>query len=759
MNTSMVSEKCTAEIKDTILLIDDSEQIIELLSDMLVRAGFTVLAARDGKEAFETTRAAVPDLILLDVMMPDSDGYQLCNLLKESERTRDVPIIVISALDRVADRVRCYESGAVDFIPKPFQGEELLARVQTHLALRKVQIKRGKQSVHAEQGISDRIIFERALHESNQRLQSIIDNTPTVIYVKDALGRYTLINRKFEELFHVKWDSLIGKTDYELFIKEEADRYQRNDKLVLTSGRAIQVEEEVNLDDGLHSYISVKFPLMNIKGEIYAVCGISSDITVRKQADLLLQQAKEAAESANRAKSLFLANMSHELRTPLNIIIGFSQLMQREVNMPSDLKRHLDAINRSGEHLLSLINGVLEVSQIEAGRSSLHPTTFDLYGMIEDIESMFCIRTGQDGVSFSIERQLDLPRFLVGDQGKLRQVLVNLVGNAVKFTDEGRITLRVSVVSGFDNDRGERTIQFEVEDTGVGITDEDLKQLFQPFEQTMNGRTKGGTGLGLTISREYVRLMGGDLTVRSEPGRGSVFSFPIHCKAGNEEDVEIVKDARRVVGLTSGRGTIAILVVDDIEESRNILSELLSSVGFRTYEASNGKEALAVFEAEKPDLVLMDMMMPVMDGYKATRRLKAANVSRSTPVIAVSASALDEQRNRILSTGADEIIYKPFRDSDLFAVIGRLLGIKYRYEGDLLDPSVSARDAALSPELLKGLPEELCKELRDALIALDVGAIRDTIGKIRAVNRQVGEVVERLEKRYQFGTLLGLVEK
>jgi two-component system CheB/CheR fusion protein len=419
------------------------------------------------------------------------------------------------------------------------------------------------------------MIFEQALHESNQRLQAIIDNTPTVIYIKDVSGHYTLINRKFEEIWHVKCDRLLGKTDYELFAQEDADRFQRNDQLVIKSGHPIQVEEEVHQDDGVHSYISVKFPLTNINGEIYAVCGISSDITSRKQADLMLQQAKEAAESANRAKSVFLANMSHELRTPLNIIIGFSQLMQREANMPSDLKRHIDAINRSGEHLLSLINDVLVVSQIEAGKSSLHSTTFDLYGMIKDIEAMFCIWSGQEGVRFCVETQQDLPRYLIGDEGKLRQVLVNLIGNAAKFTNEGHITLRVSVINRNDKVSGEWTVLFEVEDTGLGITPEDLKQLFQPFEQTLSGKSKGGTGLGLTISREYVRLMGGDLTVRSEPGKGSVFSFAIRCNSGFKEDFELVQDTRRVVGLAAGSGTIAILVVDDIVENRNVLSDLL----------------------------------------------------------------------------------------------------------------------------------------------------------------------------------------
>lgn len=753
-----------SEEKGTVLLVDDAELSLDPLSEILVKVGFRVQTARNGSTALAAAHSIVPDLILLDIMMPDMDGYEVCRQLKENERTRDVPVIVISALDKTVDRVRCFEAGGVDFISKPFQVEEVLARVRTHLAMRRIHIRLEKQKAQLELEIAERKKAEHALQESEERLQSILDNSPAVIYVKDTEGRYSLINRRFEKLFHVDRDYFVGKKDFDVFSREVAEALRENDKAVHRSGRAMHVEEDVNHAHGLRSYISVKFPLRNVNGEIYAICGISSDITKRKHAEIALQKAKEAAEAANRAKSSFLANMSHELRTPLNVILGFSQLMQRDVTLSVSSKKHLDSINRSGEHLLELINNVLEVSKIEAGRTTLNLAVFDFYGLLEDVEAMFSMRAAEKGVRFLVERPKDLPRYVVGDEGKLRQVLINLLGNSVKFTDEGCITLRVSVAGCLwsvsqKTDQGQRTFLFEVEDTGVGIAPKEMHKIFQPFEQAVGGQTKGGTGLGLAISREYACLMGGDLTATSEPGKGSQFSLFCRLEVMGESSSAKQGSAPRVVGLAPGTGPKTILVVDDKEESRRFVAELLSLVGFATWEAANGKEALAVFKAERPDLVLMDMRMPEMDGYEATRRLKAMVAGRHIPVIVVSASALAEEREKILATGADEFICKPFRENELFDAIGRHLGIQYRYAENKVASAMPNGSVRLSLEDLMGLPEELRDELRSALLALNVSAIRGVIGRICAINAPVGEAMGQLEGAYQFETLLDLVKQ
>lgn len=746
------------DTKGEILVVDGSRMNLEPLFSFLVKDGYKLRTLRFSSSAVESIRSNAPDLIFLDIMIPGIDVYELCRFLKEDELTSDVPVIFISALEIGIDRFRVFEAGGVDLVSQPFNDKEVLARVKTHMDLRRAQTRIEKQNVLLDQESAGRKKAELALQECDQRLQSIVDNAAAVIYVKDAQCRYTMINRKFELLFHVKRDVLIGKTDYDIFTKEAADAYRKNDLLVLKSGRAIQVEEDVVHDDRVHSYISVKFPLQNVNGKHYAVCGISSDITLRKQAELFAHQAKEAAESANRAKSVFLANMSHELRTPLNAILGFSQLMQRDATMSASSKKHLFTISRSGEHLLSLINNVLEVSQIEAGRTIIHLATFDLCRVLENIIDMFGVRASQNGVRFSVEKQNNVPRYLVGDESKIRQVLINLLDNAVKFTEEGRITLRVSVASG-QWAKGVHTILFEVEDTGFGITPRELNQLFQPFEQSLSGKTKGGTGLGLTISREYARLNGGDLIARSEPGKGSVFSFSFRCEEGSEKDIVCEKDVRRVMGLAAGTGEITILVVDDKEESRAFLAELLTSVGFRTCEAANGADALTAFEKEEPDLVLMDMRMPVMDGYKATQRMKAANAKKKALVIAVSASALDEQRNEIMDSGADELICKPFKDSEILTAIGKLLGITYRYDDESSVTSANYAHAVPPFTHLVKLPDDLRDDLREALLALNVKSVSNAIERISKVNRVAGEALEKLEKGFQFEMMLDLLEK
>jgi two-component system CheB/CheR fusion protein len=744
--------------KGTVLVVDDTELSLEMLSEILLQDGFRVQTARSGSLALEAAAALLPDLILLDIMMPAMDGYEVCRRFKEDERTRDVPIIFISALDDPVDRLRAFEVGGVDFITKPFQAEEVLARLRTHLALARVLTRLEKQKAQLEQEIVERKKAEHSLQESEQRLQAILDNSPAIIYVKDTQGRYMLINRSYEELLHVKRELFIGKKDRDIFPKELAEALGENDKAVVCSGKAMQVEEEVSHKHGMRSYISVKFPLRNVKGKIYGVCGISSDITNRKHAERALQKAKEAAEAANRAKSSFLANMSHELRTPLNVILGFSQLMQRDAVMSVASKKHLNSINRSGEHLLGLINNVLEVSKIEAGRTTLNRATFDLYGLLENIEEMFSMRAAQKGVRFTVERPKELPRYLVGDEGKLRQVLINLLGNAVKFTDAGYIALRVSLAA----DKGERRLRsllFEVEDSGIGISRNETGKLFQPFEQTLSGQNKGGTGLGLAISREYAYLMGGDLTARSHPDEGTVFSLSCRFHEGRAESVARGEKVRRVVGLAPDAGPKTVLLVDDKDENRRFVAELLSMVGFAIFEATNGEEALAVFEAQSPDLVLMDMRMPVMDGYEATRRLKATTAGRNTPLIAVSASALAEEREQIRATGADEFLCKPFRESELFEAIGRLLDIRYRYAENkvpCLQPEASAR---LTPEALEELPAELREDLREALLALNVGAIQGAIDRICLLNGGLGEAMRRMEGEYQFEMLLELVQK
>lgn len=453
--------------------------------------------------------------------------------------------------------------------------------------------------------------------------------------------------------------------------------------------------------------------------------GVQLGVTLQ-QAELLeetqrqsaqLKEAKEAAEVANRAKSKFLANMSHELRTPLNAILGFSQVMNRDSLLSREQQGYLAIILDSGEHLLELINDILEMSKIEAGRITLKENNFDLYHLLDSIEEMLQLKASSKGLQLIFERTTDVPQHVYCDEGKLRQVLINLLGNAIKFTESGTVMLRVGMGTGerregrqggqggqgrqggFSNASPSPVspptpvsshsslstlysrISFEVSDTGSGIAQEEIDSLFEPFTQTATGRkSQQGTGLGLPISRSFVQLMGGDITVSSTVGQGATFKFDVLLKTARVTDIQVQQPSQRVIGLAPEQEEYRLLVVEDTRVSRLLLVKLLTSVGFQVREASNGEEAIALWQSWEPHLILMDMQMPVMDGYEATQRIKSHLQGQATVIIALTASAFEENRSHVLSVGCDDFIRKPFREAVLFSKIADHLGVCYVYE-------------------------------------------------------------------------------
>ncbi len=500
-----------------------------------------------------------------------------------------------------------------------------------------------------------------------------------------------------------------------------------------------------------------------------------------RQAMAELKHSKEAAEAANRAKSVFLANMSHELRTPLNAILGFSQLMIRsetakselETNLTEDQRENLEVIVRSGEHLLGLINDVLEMSKIEAGRVTLNEHSFDLHRMLDGLEEMFCYRAEEKGMSLTVTRAPEVPQYVKADEGKTRQVLMNLLGNAIKFTQEGEIDLRVAYADGFGSDpsnsgdgRSSPTLTFEVEDTGPGIASEDQDLIFDPFVQSAAGKQdQEGTGLGLTISEQFANLMNGDLSVESEFGKGSTFTFSVPVATLDAIALRSAQTTRRVVGIEGDQPTFRLLIVDDKEVNRQLMVKFLTPFGFELREAVNGKEAVEVWDEWEPHLIWMDMRMPVMDGYEATRTIKGTTRGHATVIIALTASALEEDRVVILSEGCDAYIRKPFQQEEIFEALSTHLGVRFVYEElEPAEPSVQdhlrgAQRYAVLVERAAALPAQLLESLNDATILGNVTRIESLIYQIGDLDPEVSEALAIMARNFKHDEILILIQK
>lgn len=544
--------------KGNILIVDDTPENLQVLSATLSERGYKVRGVVNGKMAIRAARAAVPDLILLDIRMPNMNGYEVCEQLKSDSQTSKIPIIFISALDEVLDKVQAFSIGGVDYITKPFQVEEVLARVENQLTIERLQ---------------------KQLLEQNEQLHKEI--------------------------------------------------IERN-------------------------------------------------------------KAEKEAAAASQAKSQFLANMSHELRTPLNAILGFTQVMLRDPFLSTEQMENLRIINRSGEHLLELINEVLDLSKIEAGIIGLYESSLDLYRLLDNLEEVFIFKSERKNLKFSIIVYPDVTQYIKLDEQKLRACLTNLLSNAIKFTERGSITLKVrnKVKNGFPINN---QLEFEVEDTGVGISPAEIETVFDAFVQKEAGRKSAeGTGLGLNITRKFVQLMGGEITVSSILGIGTTFTFNIPISPADASEI-VVEPIQRVKALEPTQEVYRILVVDDTPESRLLLIKLLQPIGFEVREAENGLQAIMIWESWHPHLIWMDMRMPLMDGIEATKQIRnreiiaqtkepSSSPKPTTIIVSLTASTFEEKRGQLLAAGCDDFVRKPFREEEIFAMMARVLGLRYIYE-------------------------------------------------------------------------------
>lgn len=464
--------------------------------------------------------------------------------------------------------------------------------------------------------------------------------------------------------------------------------------------------------------------------------------------NLELAKAKERAEIANKTKSIFLANMSHELRTPMNAILGFSQIMMRSKKLDSEQLENISIINRSGNYLLNLINNVLDLSKIEAGKMMLNLKNIDLYNLIDEIEDLLYLKAEEKNLRLTFITDENVPRYIRTDETKLRQVLINIINNGIKFTDEGGVHVITEIMP--DNSSSKEVnniwnqedksyqnypsvrIKFTVEDSGIGIAKKDIDKVFDAFIQTEVGRkSQEGTGLGLSISRKFIQLMGGNISLSSSLGKGTIFSFNILAKIISVNEVEIspYHHIRKVIALKKGQPSYRILVVDDRPINRLLMVKLLQPLGFELKEAVNGEEAIALWEEWEPHLIWMDMRMPIMDGYQATQYIKSTLKGNATAIIALTASVLEEEKAIVISAGCDDFIRKPFRESVIFDAMAKHLGVEYIYEEENASISSKSFEPLTVEELMK-MPSSWLQKLYQAVIDLDDDLVLELVSEI-----------------------------
>ena len=624
------------------------------------------------------------------------------------------------------------------------------------------QLRRSETDIRALNATLEQRVQSRTaeLRQQARYLRTLIDMLPMWAWLKDTGSRYLAANQATARACGTEVGLMVGRTDAQLWPAAQAEHYVREDEQIMASGRGTTVEEQIVVGGQQVWMESYKAPVIDEDGTVLGTVGVSRDINDRKAAEVAREAALAEARQLARQRSDFLAQMSHELRTPLNGILGFAQILQRDKPLTERQGRGLRIIEESGQHLLTLINDVLDLARIDAAKLELYPTEIALPGFLQMVSDIVRVKAEEKNLLFEYGPSPGLPTTVQVDERRLRQVLLNLLSNAIKFTDTGLVRLVVQALEPAPDAHAQGVrktarLRFEVHDTGIGMDETQQVRLFQPFEQLAGAsRRDSGAGLGLAISLQLVRLMGGDILVRSRMGRGSTFSFELDMPASWSE---AAGSPRRGEPIGYDGHRRKVLIADDVAPNRAMLTDALSMLGFEVLEAADGQEAVDMAASTNPELVIMDLAMPVMDGIEATRRIRWLPGLAHVQVIATSASATPEMEARSRSAGASAFIAKPIERAALLKAIEALLGLVWVYEEPLAEtaPGPVHEDPLVSPP-----PEEMAV-LRQLARTGNMRTIRDRAEHLKALHPRYAAFAARLERLaegYQSRAIAVLVE-
>ena len=646
----------------SILVVDDNADNLNLLTNLLRYAGYTVRAALTPVLALQSALEHPPNLVLLDIRMPEMDGFEVCQRLKQDAHTSDIPVIFISGQDDVGDRLHSFEVGGVDFIGKPIQREEVLARVHTHLEL--------SRKTHA-------------LKKSESRLNFLLSSSPVVIYTCSATPPYaaTYVSPNIKELMGYEPEQFTGNGDFwaDNIHPEDRERVFKDLSKIFTQN-IYHHEYRFRHDDNSFIWMHDELTLIRDNdGEPVEMIGYWADITERKKIEHELILAKEAAEAANMAKNTFLSHMSHELRTPLNAILGYAQILQNDPQISKQNREKIAIIRRSGNNLLAHISDILDLAKIEANKIELNPATLNLENFVGYVCNYFRAQTERKGIELVCNFSDGPCTSIKADEKRLQQILLNLISNAVKFTQKGKVVVQITVNETSPSIAGNCLLRCSVEDTGPGIPKDDITKIFKPFVQLPHEKQNSeGTGLGLNIAQQLIALMGGQLKVESETGKGSRFWFELELPKAETQEQRPDNSAQIPVGYRGARRKI--LVVDDIKDNRLLLKDFLESLGFQVVLASRGIDVLTMTRDMQPDLIMLDLFMPGISGYQSLVTLRKIPDHQNIPVIAMSASVNEE--THALEAGFNGFSPKPMVAEQLIQMLGDLLHLDWVFATD-----------------------------------------------------------------------------